>query len=143
MARELDLGVACWQPLGASLLTGDKEEVRLRTGTPSLNKPSEKEMGIAGKVADIAREIGCSPAQVALNWIRQKESTVVPVVGARKVEHIKDNLGCLDFALTVEQMRLLNEASETPLGFPHEALAKITNSIYSGLLDKIDNHRRR
>jgi aryl-alcohol dehydrogenase-like predicted oxidoreductase len=143
MARELDLGVACWQPLGASLLTGDKEEIKLRTGTPSLSQPSEKEMGIAGKVAEIAREIGCSPAQVALNWIRQKESNVIPVVGARKLEHIKDNLGCLDFTLTGEQMAELNEVSETPLGFPHEALSKITNSVYGGLIDKIDNHRRR
>jgi aryl-alcohol dehydrogenase-like predicted oxidoreductase len=40
----------------------------------------------------VARESGHSPAQVALAWLRQRPQPVIPIIGARKLAQVKDNL---------------------------------------------------
>jgi len=73
-------------------------------------------------VVEMAEEIGRSPAQVAINWVRQQAGTIIPIVGTRTETQMKDNLGCLDFELTQEQLDLLSEASPVDLGFPRSFL---------------------
>jgi len=46
-----------------------------------------------------------------LPWLRQRPVPVLPVLGARKVSHLQDNLASLDFNLSVEQVEALDEAS--------------------------------
>ena len=74
------------------------------------------------EVVEIAEKIGRTPAQVALNWVRQGDAEIVPLVGARVVEQLRDNLGCLEFTLDDAQMKRLNEVSRIELGFPREFL---------------------
>ena len=95
---------------------------------------------IAQEVSNVAKEIGCSTAQVALNWIRQQNTILrqrnklIPIIGSRKESQIKDNLSCLDFVLSDDQMKRLNEISKIELGFPHDFLNSemIKEVIYSG-----------
>ena len=47
---------------------------------------------------------------------------MIPIVGARSESQLRENLGCLDFTLTTEQIDRLNEASPIDLGFPHSFL---------------------
>ena len=67
---------------------------------------SDRNIIIAEEVSRIANEIGCSPAQVALNWIRQQRQQqrprqpIIPIIGARKESQINDNLGCLESELS-------------------------------------------
>ena len=68
-------------------------------------------------------------AQVALNWVRQQniiapswKNNIIPIIGARKESQVKDNLACLEFELTSEQVKMLNEVSKIELGFPHDFL---------------------
>lgn len=148
MARAFDIAVTPWAPLGAGVLTGKynnpkkkgKSEGRLKEGSQKLNSQSLK---IAAEVQSVADEIGCPPSQVALNWLRQKPGVVIPIVGATKAEQLKDNLGCVGFELTKEQLSQLDEVSKIDLGFPHEFLKRpnILEIIYGGVHDKIINHR--
>lgn len=148
MARAFDIAVTPWAPLGAGVLTGKysttkkkgKVEGRLKEGSQKL---SEQNLRIAGEVQKIADEVGHSPSQVALNWLRQQPGVVIPIVGATKASQIKDNLGCVEFELTKEHLERLDEVSQIELGFPHEFLKKpnIREIIYGGLHDQIINHR--
>jgi aryl-alcohol dehydrogenase-like predicted oxidoreductase len=125
MAKALDIGVTAWSPLGGGVLSG-----KYKGGRPEDSKRvdfigeslSERNRSILETVESIAQEIGRTPAQVALNWIRQQEGTPIPIIGARTEKQIKDNLNCLTFELTPEQMDLLTKASSIPLGFPHDFL---------------------
>ena len=58
---------------------------------------------------------------------------------ARKESQIKDNLACLEFELTDEQMKILNEVSKIELGFPHDFLNSemIKDIIYGGTYSSI------
>ncbi len=65
-----------------------------------------------------------TPSQIALNWIRQQHDR-----GARTEAQIKDNSACLDFELTTDQLRRLDEKSKIQLGFPHDFISEAaTNS---------------
>jgi aryl-alcohol dehydrogenase-like predicted oxidoreductase len=71
---------------------------------------------------ELAKEINRTPSQVAINWARQQSTNIIPIIGARTEKHLKDNLGCLDFELTHEQIQRLNDSSPIELGFPHSFL---------------------
>jgi aryl-alcohol dehydrogenase-like predicted oxidoreductase len=51
------------------------------------------------------------PAESCAAWLRHRPGPVLPVLGARKVSHLQDNLTSLDFNLSVEQVEALDEAS--------------------------------
>jgi aryl-alcohol dehydrogenase-like predicted oxidoreductase len=97
----------------------------------------------------VAKEIGCSTAQVALNWIRQKntilrqKNKLIPIIGSRKESQIRDNLACLDFVLSDDQMKRLNEVSKIELGFPHDFLNSemIKDIIYGGTYPSIISNK--
>jgi aryl-alcohol dehydrogenase-like predicted oxidoreductase len=146
MAQELDIAVTAWAALAGGALTGkyltqNDEAKRLAEGSTRLN---ERSRAIAQAVVDVAAGLGCSPAHVALNWVRQKNQTVIPIIGARKHSQITDSLACLNTPLPADAIAKLNEVSAIELGFPHDFLAGPTvNAIlFSDQRDRIDNHRR-
>ena len=143
MAKEFDLAVTSWAPLAGGALTGKylKNE-QGRVPEHSLRR-NEKSTTIAKEVVKIAEELGKSPAQVALNWNRQKEQIVIPIIGARKAEQIEDSLGCLVFTLSEEEIKRLDEVSKIELGFPHDMLAseQVKEVSFGGTHSQIENHR--
>lgn len=70
----------------------------------------------------MAKEFDRSTTHVALNWLRQQKGTTIPIVGATKASQMKEDLGCLGFRLTEEQMALLNDMSRIEFGFPRDFL---------------------
>jgi aryl-alcohol dehydrogenase-like predicted oxidoreductase len=122
MARSLGLGVATWGMLEGGTLTG---KYRRRGGDPTrYESASERELAAGDTVAAMAAETGRTPAQVAINWVgrRQDRAHIFPIVGARTVAQLEEAMGCLDFELTDEQVRRLEEFSPIDLGFPHSFL---------------------
>jgi hypothetical protein len=73
-------------------------------------------------VIQVAEKIGRTPAQVALNWVRQQPGVIVPLVGAKTRAQLDDNLGCLEFELAAEDVARLDAVSKIELGFPHDFL---------------------
>ena len=69
-------------------------------------------------VASVADELGATSAAVALAWLRARPGTVVPIVGARRVDHLEANLAGLDVTLTPEHLRVLDEVSTPTLNYP-------------------------
>ena len=73
----------------------------------------------------IAGESGRSAAQVALNWLLQKPGVTAPIIGARSMEQLENNLGAIGWTLTPEQVAVLDAASYVPAPYPYDFIAKL------------------
>jgi aryl-alcohol dehydrogenase-like predicted oxidoreductase len=95
---------------------------------------------VVREVVAVAREGGHSPAQVALAWLRQRPEPVIPLIGARKLSQVKDNLACAQVKLDPAHVERLNAVSRIEMGFPHDFYANdMVRSLYSGgMRDQID-----
>lgn len=144
MARHWEMTVLPWGLLEAGILTGkflDKPETATRLD-PNDVKLSEKSTAVVREVQKIAGETGRSMAQVALNWVRQRPgSQMIPILGARTVEQLKDNMASIEWQLSDEQWKRLDDLSKIDLGFPHGFLDG-NRYVYGATFDKIDNHRK-
>ena len=121
MTNALDMSFLAWGLLEGGELTG---KYNSPSAEPKRSKDtSQRIKTIAATLLDLARDAGRTPSQIALNWARQKPYRIIPILGARTENQLKDNLGCLDFELTEEQINCLEEASPIDLGFPHSFLA--------------------
>ncbi len=143
MAKHWDMAVLPWGLLEAGILTGkflDKVDEPTRVNQERL-KLGEKSVNVVKEVVKIAEEVGKSPAQVAINWVRQqKKAQMIPILGARKLDQLKDNLACLEWELTDEQWNRLDERASIELGFPHGFLDG-NHYIFGATFDRVDNHR--
>jgi aryl-alcohol dehydrogenase-like predicted oxidoreductase len=145
MARAFDMALLAWSPLSDGELTGKYQkqgEGPRRHGDHTL---SDHTRVCAEAVMEMAAEIGRAPAQVAINWVRQHQDRglVIPILGARTEAQIRENLGCLEFTLTSDQLRRLDEISSIKPGFPHSFLASdhVHGLIHGNTLPLIDRHR--
>jgi len=152
MARAFDLGVTVWSPLGSGVLTGKYNNQRgstssraepTRRDVTSFVQVDEHTLAIAAEVQQVAHEIGRTPAQAALNWIRQRGDNLIPILGARRLSQLQENITCLEFRLSDAQMQRLNEVSKIDLGFPYDMLASDLwrQSLFAGTYDLIDQRR--
>jgi len=126
------LAVLPWSPLGGGLLTGkyraDAEppaDTRAGDDTPSSvlmrrRITVARNVEIAETVAKVAAELGKSPAQVALNWVLGRRGVTSPILGARTLDQLDDNLGSLGWELDDDHRRVLDDASAIELGYPYE-----------------------
>jgi aryl-alcohol dehydrogenase-like predicted oxidoreductase len=144
MARHHDLAILPWGILERGILSG-------RSNNPDSD-PSKRNRTITDQqraasdtVQAIADAWERSPAQVAINWVRQQAGTVIPLLGCSKVHQIEDNLASLDFTLTLEQMAELDAIANFRAGFPTDFLnsdgvRQLSNGEFA---DLIDNHHIR
>lgn len=147
MSQELNLGVVAWSPLATGILTGkylDKGNQGSdgdRLDGSSSYRFNEKNNQIASKVVGVAKKLEVSAAQVALAWINYKG--VIPIIGARKLPQLEDNLKSLDVKLPADMVQQLDEVSAIELGFPHDFVlrAGAQKMIYGGMVDRIDGIR--
>lgn len=146
MAKHFGMTITPWSPLGAGMLTGkynDKIDEEGRLSEKSI-KVNDRNRSIAKKVVEIAEKLNASPAQVALNWLRQQHSSIIPIVGARKESQIIDSMGCLNFTIPEEMMQALDELSKVSLGFPHEffELPTVKKVLYGENFNKLEGLRK-
>ena len=119
----LDQGMALvpWSPLKNGFLSGKYQRgsrVIDSARTAYVGGPSEGEYAVIDAVAAVADERGTTSAAVALAWLRARQGTVVPIVGARRVDHLEDNLTALETTLDPDQLRMLDEVSAPSLDYP-------------------------
>jgi len=145
MARKLDLAVTPWAVVGGGILSGKYNKNKNEQGRAKINKAiKDNHLQITEEVIKIADEIGCSPSQVAINWVRQQPGVIIPIIGAKTEVQLKDNINCLKFNLKKEHLNKLNEASKIDLGFPHTFLSSdnIRDIVFGGTHNKIVNHHK-
>jgi len=134
LCLEEGLGVIPWSPLAGGWLTGKfKKETEVptegsrvawaekvgwkHTGWKSKQE-DERTWDILETLAKVSAETGKSQAQVALRWLIQKPGVTAPIIGARSVGQLVDNLGCVGWTLSTTQMEMLDKASEIPRPYP-------------------------
>ncbi|GAA5086356.1 aryl-alcohol dehydrogenase-like predicted oxidoreductase [Thermocatellispora tengchongensis] len=135
MAREMGLGVIPYSPLAGGVLTGKygREDLTAANAASgdgtrksfnfALGMLTERNLAIADVVKEVAAELGRTPAQVGLAWTLRNPDVTAPIIGARTLAQLEDNLGALEVDLTASQLARLGEASAIGLGVPHDLLA--------------------
>ncbi|MFB6086525.1 MAG: aldo/keto reductase [Halodesulfurarchaeum sp.] len=124
MARHDDLAVCPWSPLGQGFLTGKYSREEGLTGESRAAESSrfaesyltETNFDVHDELSAIAEEVGATPAQTALAWLMHRDGVTAPIVGARTVEQLEENLGAAAIELTQGQVDRLTEAKEGPYG---------------------------
>ncbi|MBN2134214.1 MAG: aldo/keto reductase [Acidobacteria bacterium] len=141
MAEHMNISITPWAVLGGGILTGKYSE--------DNNKPKRfdgndqrltiQNMKIAHSVVELSKEIDKPPSQIAINWVRQKSYNMVPIIGVRTVDQLKNNVESLQWELTQEELEWLDEISSIELGFPHDYLEKefVRDLVYGGTYDDI------
>ncbi|CAB4441408.1 unnamed protein product [Rhizophagus irregularis] len=116
---ELGIGILPWSTVADGFLTGKytrESNVNLKSDYRNQSVISyskdEKNWQILDEVIAISKEINRSPVQIALNWIQQKPGITSPLIGARTVAQLEENLKSLEFKLTPEQMKRLDDVSQ-------------------------------
>jgi aryl-alcohol dehydrogenase-like predicted oxidoreductase len=142
MSVNLDMTFTAWGALGTGLLSGKYNKDAASSGRlAEWGGVSEQKLAVAAAVVEVAEEIGATPSQVALSWVRQRTPTMIPIVGARKASQLRDNLGCVDVTLTPDQQGRLDEASAIELGFPYDFIRGGRSSFLGEATERVDDHR--
>ena len=128
---EEGLGVIPWSPLGGGFLSGKyrrgeepPEGSRIAGAVEDMDEYWDRRatgrnwrtLDVIGEIAD---ETGRSYAQIALNWLLRQPAVTAPIVGARTVDQLEDNLGAAGWALDEEQVQRLSEASALEDTYPY------------------------
>lgn len=144
VAQAFNLSVLAWGTLSGGELTG-KYNPGLSTDEPRRYgnaQLGEKAAEVVKTVVDIAHEANLTPSQVALSWVRHQtgRASIIPIIGARTVKQLNENLGCLEVGLTQPQLEQLDKVSAISLGFPHDFLASdhVTQLIFGSTKEAID-----
>ena len=132
MADTFGLSVAAWSPLAGGVLSGkftrgDEGPSQSRLDRSQI---SERDLAIAHDVQAAADETGASPSQVAIAWTTARSRSIHPIVGARRLDQLEDNLAAARLVLPEEVVRRLDEASAISLGFPHDFISGTSAWIY-------------
>src|SRR5258708_26115703 len=104
-----------------------------------LMPDQQRAQRIVSAVKAVSDEVGGSRAQVALTWLRYRPVPVIPIIGARKLIQLQDNLASLDLQLSAAHLKALDEASAIELGFPYALYNKaaVRATVHGGLRDRI------
>jgi aryl-alcohol dehydrogenase-like predicted oxidoreductase len=146
MAKSLNIGVTAWSPLASGVLTGkyhghgSSEPGRMSSDMMKDFMPEQQRTDrVVAAIKAASDQVGRSMAQVALAWLRYRPVPVIPIIGARKLSQLQDNLRSFDLTLSADQIGLLDDASRIELGFPYELYAKELprTFAYGGLRDRI------
>src|SRR5467141_1959136 len=146
MAKALNLGVLAWSPLARGDLSGKYHGEGKADGGRMTNEgmkdflPEEQRaVPIISAVKSVSEQTGRSMAQVALAWLRHRTVPVIPIIGARKVSQLQDNLASLDLELSAEQLKSLDGASQIELGFPQSIYERemVRGVRYGGMWDRL------
>ena len=114
--RELGIGYVAYSPLGRGFLTGqikspdDFPDDDFRKFHPRFQGENfARNIQLVREVEAMAREKGCTTAQLALAWVLAQGEDVVPIPGTKRVKYLDENIGALDVKLTDEDLKRLDE----------------------------------
>lgn len=134
VCRNEGLGVIPWSPLRGGWLSGKYRRGMDAPPAGTRVEQAEEEgwgerwsrmdtartWNVIDELIAVADDVDRSPAQVAIRWLLQRPGVTAPIIGARKMEHLRDNMGAATFSLSDEHMQRLNEVSEDDLPYPYD-----------------------
>jgi aryl-alcohol dehydrogenase-like predicted oxidoreductase len=111
--RELGVGIVPYSPLGRGELTGALEitaEDDFRRFSPRFQRENrEHNLRLVERLTEIANELDCTPAQLALAWLLHQGDEVVPIPGTRRIRRLDENAAAADIELSDEHVRAVDE----------------------------------
>ncbi|MFD1512539.1 aldo/keto reductase [Halomarina rubra] len=124
MTRHFGIAVCPWSPLGQGFLTGKYSREEGLTGESRASESSrfedayltEENFDVHDELEAVAEEVDASPAQTALAWLMHRDGVTAPIVGARTIEQLEENLGAARIDLSEEQVDRLTESKAGPYG---------------------------
>jgi aryl-alcohol dehydrogenase-like predicted oxidoreductase len=130
LVRRLGIGFVAYSPLGRGFLTG-----QIRMDQPSAddfrahnprfaNGNLQRNLRIVNTVEGVAREVGATPAQVALAWLLAQGDDIVPIPGTKHVSRMEENAAATGVTLTVEQVARLG-AIQAPVGDRYADMSRV------------------
>lgn len=135
---EEKVGIITWAPLAGGFLSGKYYQnkalckngrlLRMKKGhTDSWERRvTEKNLKILSVIKKIAKARGNTCSQIALAWICAQPGITAPIIGARTIEQLNDNLGCINCKLNQEELNTLNKVSEIEKGYPYEFINNLS-----------------
>jgi aryl-alcohol dehydrogenase-like predicted oxidoreductase len=103
-----------YSPLGRGELTGAlalDDETDFRRFLPRFEAENrEHNLRLVERVREVADEVGCTTAQLALAWLLHQGENVVPIPGTRRVRYLEENVASADIRLTGEQLARIEAA---------------------------------
>jgi len=137
LCMEESLGVLPWSPLAGGWLSGKYRRGQnpppdSRVGRKDRwdDQPEQRESERTWRIIDtlrsIAQKLGRTPAQVALNWLMNRPGVTCPIIGARTMKQLEDNLGSTELDLDKEDVHALDSASALVLPYPFRFIKRYT-----------------
>jgi aryl-alcohol dehydrogenase-like predicted oxidoreductase len=145
MALAENIALLPWSPLAGGVLSGKyRAGIRYAPAHTRVGDSSDKEAyasrfdnertnRILGAVDAVAQETGKTSAQVALNWLLCRPAVTAPIIGARNVDQLSENLGSSGWSLSQDQVAALNRASELEVTYPYDKRAEEQQRFGRGL----------
>lgn len=136
--RELGIGFVPYSPLGRGFLTGQIKSIDdlapddYRRHSPRFQGENfQKNLDLVQRVEQLAREKGCTAAQLALAWLLAQGDDIVPIPGTKKRSRLEENLHALDVHLSPDDLRRIEDVA--PVGvaagerYPAEFMNRVNN----------------
>jgi aryl-alcohol dehydrogenase-like predicted oxidoreductase len=133
--RELGISFVAYSPLGRSFLTGIVRSTDEIKGDRRVDHPRfqgenfVKNRELVARVETIAKEKGCTPAQLALAWLLAQGKDVIPIPGSKRKERIEENVGALAVKLTPQDVTRIGAAipagAAAGLRYPEGAMKRV------------------
>lgn len=138
MAMEMGLGVTPWSPLRSGVLSGkySRDNMNAQSGGRAAwiaRNANERTFAVLDTLIDVARKRNTTPARAALAWVCARPGVSSPIIGARTLEQLDDNLAALELRLTDEDIATLDAASKPKLNFPADFLLNSYTASYGGM----------
>jgi aryl-alcohol dehydrogenase-like predicted oxidoreductase len=126
LSLDQGLGIMVWSPLAGGLLSGKYRRGQQAAEGRHLGEWDEPPVRDEDKlydtietVVEIAQGHGVSPAQVSLAWLLAKPAVTTLIVGARRDDQLRDNLGAAELTLSPDEIAALDQVSRPELVYPH------------------------
>lgn len=117
--RKLGIGFVPFSPLGRGFLTGaitgmdTLSDDDLRRSLPRFQEEAMvQNLTLVDAVKAMASDRGCTAAQLALAWLLGLGEDIVPIPGARRLDHLRENAAAIDITLSEDEHRTLNSLLE-------------------------------
>ena len=117
MARDEGMALCPWGALGGGNFS---TKAKQQSGEQDRNfgGPSEKHIKTAEKLEAVANAKNTQITSVALAYVRSEYPYVYPIVGGRKIDHLKGNIEALGLELSAEDTKEIESAVDFDVGFP-------------------------
>ena len=134
--RELGIAFVAYSPLGRGFLTGqikkieDFEEGDYRRFSPRFQGENfTKNLELVKKIGELAKEKGCTPAQLALAWVLAQGEFIFPIPGTKHIRYLEENLGAINVQLSQNELEEIERIAPKDVAsgsrYPEQAMVSV------------------